>query len=138
MAKITGQVVYVHPTQQLQSKTTGNQFTKRDFVIAVQTFDRDTGEPTIDAENTPQLTITGDRCSQLDNISVGQIVSVTYALRGRRYRGDDNKERIITDINVSSVTPIGEQRQRPPQPAQQPVQAAQEENKEDKIDDLPF
>lgn len=138
MAKITGQVVYVYPTQQLQSKTTGNQFTKRDFVIAVQTFDRDTGEPTIDAENTPQLTITGDRCSQLDNISVGQIVSVTYSLRGRRYRGDDNKERIITDINVSSVTPIGEQRQRSPQPAQQPVQTAQEENKEDKIDDLLF
>lgn len=140
MAKITGQVVYVYPTQQLQSKTTGNQFTKRDFVIAVQTFDRDTGEPTIDTENTPQLTITGDRCSQLDNIQKGQMVSVSYSLRGRRYRGDDNKERIITDINVSSVTPIGEQRQWSPQPTQQPqpVQGVQEGNKEGEIDDLLF
>ena len=74
MAKLTGKVLFIYPTQQLTAKS-GNAFSKRDFVLAVQSFDRDTGEPTIDTENTPQLSLTNDRCSQLDNIAVGQIVT---------------------------------------------------------------
>lgn len=62
MAKITGKILYIYPTQQLTSKS-GNTFTKRDFVLAVQSFDRDTGEPTIDEGNTPLLSLTNDRCS---------------------------------------------------------------------------
>lgn len=102
MAKISGRIVYIYPTVQLQSKS-GNAFLKRDFVIAVQSFDRDTGEPTIDEDNIPLLSLTGDRCSQLDAIKKGDIVTVDFYLRGRRYRGDDNRERIITDINVTAV-----------------------------------
>lgn len=102
MAKITGKVLYIYPAQQLTSKS-GNAFSKRDFVIAVQRFDPDTGEATIDDTNTPQLTLTGDRSSQLENIKQGDIVTVDYYLRGRRFRGEDNKEKIITDINVTSV-----------------------------------
>lgn len=103
MAKLSGKVVYIYPTAQLTSKS-GNTFTKRDFVIALQTFDRDTGEPAIDPDNTPQLTLTGDRCAQLDGVTPGDIVSVDFYLRGRRYRDpESNKEKIITDINVTSV-----------------------------------
>ncbi len=134
MAKITGQVVHVYPTQQLQSQTTGNSFTKRDFVIAVQTFDRDTGEPTIEHDNTPQFTMLGERCSQLDNIAKEQLVSVSYAIRGRRYRGEDKKERIITDINVSSVSPI--ETATPSQPRQ--AAQGQADNGARGDDDLPF
>lgn len=136
MAKITGQLLHVYPTQQLQSKS-GNQYQKRDFVIAVQTFDRDTGEPTVDPENTPQLTVTGDRCAQLDNIVKGQMVTVTYSLRGRRYRGEDNKERIINDINVISVTASGgAAAAAPAQPA--PVQQQTPAPAVQQGDDLPF
>ena len=106
MAKLTGKILYIYPTQQLVSKS-GNSFTKRDFVLAMQSFDRDTGEPTIDEENTPMFTLTGDRCSQLDNIQKGQIVTVDFYVRGRRYRDENNKERIITDINVTSVRAHG-------------------------------
>lgn len=106
MAKLTGKVLYIYHTQQLTSKS-GNTFNKRDFVIAMQSFDRDTGEPTIDESNTPLLSLTNDRCAQLDNIKVGQIVGVDFYLRGRRYRDENNKEKIITDINVTSVRPIG-------------------------------
>lgn len=106
MAKITGKIIYVYPTEQMVSKS-GNAFQKRDFVIAVQSFDRDTGEPTIDEDNTPQLTLTGDRCPQLDNITPGQIVTVDFYLRGRRYRDQNNKERILTDVNVTSVRVVG-------------------------------
>ncbi|MBD5374327.1 MAG: DUF3127 domain-containing protein [Bacteroides sp.] len=104
MAKLTGKILYIYPTQQLTSKS-DNPFTKRDFVLVVQSYDRDTGEPTIDEGNTPLLTLTGDRCSRLDNFQVGQMVEVEYNLRGRRYRDKQNKEKIITDINVTSVRP---------------------------------
>ncbi len=106
MAKITGKILYIYPTQQITLKN-GNTFNKRDFVIAVQSFNRDTGEPTIDESNTPLLSLTNDRCALLDNIKTGQIVSVDFYLCGRRYRDDNNKEKIITDINVTSVRPIG-------------------------------
>lgn len=119
MAKITGKILHIYPTQQLTSKS-GNAFTKRDFVVAVQSFDRDTGAPTIDDDNTPQLSLTGDRCSQLDGIRRGDIVTIDYFLRGRRYRGEDGVEKIITDINVSSVRPVG----GAPIPAQAPVTTA--------------
>ncbi len=132
MAKITGKVLYIYPTQQLTSKS-GNAFTKRDFVIAAQSFDRDTGEATIDDTNTPMLSLTGDRCSQLDSIKTGDIVAVDFYLRGRRFRGDDNKEKVITDINVSSVR-VTTQGAQPPQPASSSAtpQSANPEN------DLPF
>lgn len=142
MAKLTGKVLYIYPTQQLTAKS-GNAFQKRDFVVAVQSFDRDTGEPTIDSENTPQLTLTGERCSQLDSVAVGQIVSVDFYLRGRRFRGDDNKEKIITDVNVTSVRGIStlSTPAPPPQtqatPMQPPAPAVPAPPK-DTNDDLPF
>lgn len=146
MAKLTGKIIYIYPTQQLISKS-GNAFTKRDFVLAVQSFDRDTGEPTIDEDNTPLLTLTGDRCSQLDNITPGQIVTVDFYLRGRRYRDEQNKEKILTDINVTSVRAQGQAIQRPSNsPISAPVQDAQTsteapqstESPKDPSDDLPF
>ncbi len=147
MAKLTGKILYIYPTQQLTSKS-GNAFQKRDFVVAMQTFDRDTGEATIDNDNTPVLTLTGDRCSQLDSIKQGDIVTVDFYLRGRRYRDDAGKEKIITDINVSSVkqnamlilpvtnpprvVPI-ETPATPAAPAQAPAPQPKDPN-----DDLPF
>lgn len=145
MAKLTGKVLYIYPTQQLVSKS-GNEFQKRDFVVAMQSFDRDTGEPTIDTENTPVLTLTGDRCSQLDSIAVGQIVTVDFYIRGRRYRDENNKERIITDINVVSVrangvamppsTPTQSAPSSPAQPANPPQPSAVAS--QDPASDLPF
>ena len=146
MAKLTGKIIYVYPTQQLTSKS-GNAFTKRDFVIAMQSFDRDTGEPTIDEDNTPLLTLTGDRCSQLDNITPGQIVTVDFYLRGHRYRDEQNKEKILTDINVTSVRAQGQAIQRPSNsPISAPTQDAQAsteipqstEPPKNPADDLPF
>lgn len=52
MATIKGRMVYIYPTQQLTSKS-GNAFQKRDFVFAVQRFDPDTGEVSVDEDNTP-------------------------------------------------------------------------------------
>lgn len=141
MAKITGKVLYIYPAQQLTSKS-GNAFSKRDFVLAVQRFDPDTGEATIDDTNTPQLTLTGDRSSQLDNVKQGDIVTVDFYLRGRRYRDESNKEKIITDINVTSVR-LNAVRLEPVVPAKAPDAApnaapAPAAQPKDPNDDLPF
>ena len=114
MAKINGRVIYVYPSTVITSKSSGNSVTKRDFVIAAQRFDPDTGAPTIDETNTPMLTVVGeDRAAALDGVRPGDMVTVTYGLRGRRYRDSEGRERIITDINVTAVTP---QRMAAPQP----------------------
>lgn len=52
MATIKGRMVYIYPTQQLTSKS-GNAFQKRDFVFAVQRFDPDTGEVSVDEAQHP-------------------------------------------------------------------------------------
>lgn len=139
MATIKGRIVYVYPTQQMTSKS-GNQFQKRDFVFAVQSFDPDTGESTVDEENTPMLSVTGERCAQLDRFRPGDNISVTYSLRGRRYRRDDGKESIINDIDVRSVRgefqPVPSQPVAPPQPA--PQAQAHPQEKPENNDDLPF
>lgn len=134
MATIKGKMLYIYPTQQLTSKS-GNTFQKRDFVVAVQRFDPETGEVSVDDDNTPVFSVFGDRCPQLDALKAGDTVTVTYNLRGRRYRDDNNKERIINDIDVRSVRGENQPAQ---QPASRPSQTASDTKPKDPADDLPF
>lgn len=139
MAKLTGKIVYIYPSKTLTSKN-GNAYQKRDFVIAMQSFDRDTGEPTIDENNTPQLSLIGDRCSQLDGVNSGDTVTVDFFLRGTRFRGEDGKEKIINDVNVTSVRVTSRSATAPasmPQAAPESTSAPDPGNK-DKNEDLPF
>lgn len=136
MATIKGKMIYIYPTQQLTSKS-GNAFQKRDFVFAVQRFDPETGEVSIDEENTPMLSVTGDRCLQLDPLKPGDAITVSYNLRGRRYRRDDGKETIINDIDVRSVR--GEfQPKQPVAQASTPTEQTQQPAAKNDDDDLPF
>lgn len=137
MATIKGKMVYIYPVQQLTSKS-GNAFQKRDFVFAVQRFDPDTGEVSVDEDNTPMLSVTGDRCALLDRIKAGDHITVTYSLRGRRYRRDDGKEAIINDIDVRAIRLDAIR----PEPVEQPVSTSLVETaqpaQQGSIDDLPF
>lgn len=129
MSKIIGQLIYIYPEVSAPLKSGEGTFVKRDFVIAVQRFDPDTGEPTIDTDNTPMFTLFGaDRVHQLDALKIGDIVSITYFLRGRKYRDSEGKERLATDIYVQSVTPahgqpkpVAANPQPQAMPQQQPV-----------------
>lgn len=136
MATIKGKMIYIYPTQQLTSKS-GNAFQKRDFVFAVQRFDPETGEVSIDEENTPMLSVTGDRCLQLDPLKPGDAITVSYNLRGRRYRRDDGKETIINDIDVRSVRGEFQSRQ-PVVQASTPTEQTQQPATKNDDDDLPF
>lgn len=139
MAKLTGKILHIYPTAEIPSKTPGHRpFHKREFVIAVQVFDRDTGEPTIEDDNTPVLAMTGERCSQLDSLIPGQMVTVSYNIRGRRYRDDGGKEKIMTDINVISVSPVRGQATVQSVTAETPQPATAIARQPDIPDELPF
>lgn len=145
MAKLTGKVKEIYPTNELPTKK-GGTFKRRDLVIMMQSFDRETGEPTIDPDNTPVLTLSGDRCALLDNIAVGQIISVDYYISGRRYIDKEGKEKLMTSINVTNIKAISaaptvvkvQPKQEPAAPVTEQAKVPEGENQEGPIDDLPF
>lgn len=82
--------------QTLSSKS-GNSYKKRDLVISVMRFDPYTGIPKADPDNTPKFTFIGDRCNDLENISVGMTVIVDFDINGRRFE-KDGKTEYFTDV----------------------------------------
>lgn len=101
--KITGRVLKIGPSQSIMAKS-GNQFVKRDVVIMVRRFDPNTGEPIFDEYNTPKFSFMNDRCQQLDRIKVGEIVNISFDVRGRAYE-KDGKTDYLNDLNPFSIIP---------------------------------
>lgn len=99
--KITGTLLAIQPTQELQSKS-GKSYKKRDFVITVRKFDPFTGEPTDDTGNTPKFTLMGERCNDLDTFMAGDVVTVNFEISGRSYE-KDGKTDYFTEVRPLSV-----------------------------------
>ncbi len=156
--RITGTVFAIGQTQTFQSKS-GNPYNMRELVITIRKFDPYTGQPSDDTGNTPKFTLMGEKCQQLDNIKVGNVVVVHFDISGREYQ-KDGKVNYITDIrpfrvellnNTSNQQPQKFQQQdlstgsQPtsthPQPSLQPEVLQQTQtvlNPPKKDDDLPF
>lgn len=105
--KVSGRVLTVGATQSLSSRN-GNTYTKRDLIIAVRKFDRYTGQPIDDIDNTPKFTFMGDRCQRLDGIKAGDVVTVSFDITGRKYEKDGRTE-YITDLRPISVDVMNQQ-----------------------------
>lgn len=141
--KITGTVLMIGDTQTLPSRS-GTQFTKRDLVITVRKFDPYTGVPSEEPGNTPKFTFMNSNCQQLDNIKVGDIVTVLFDIAGRSYEKEGKKE-YYTDVR-----PFRVEVQRQPYQQSAPVQSAEPEPELERVpepsgnaspaqgDDLPF
>ena len=73
MAKneITGRLVYIGQTEELPSRSGGNVFRKREFLLDATTYDLYTGERS-QYENILALEITGDRCADCYGIEARQ------------------------------------------------------------------
>lgn len=99
--KISGRIIVLQPTKALTSKS-GNSYKRREFVIERIVFDRNTGRPTADSNDTIMFALIGDSCSQLDNAKVGDEVVVDYDIQGRIYDKDGEKK-YFTDIRVFRV-----------------------------------
>ncbi len=93
-----GQLVEVGET-----KTFASGFTKRTFVI---NNDKSGKYP-----NYVPFAVTKDRCEILDAMRVGEVYTVTFCIRGRKWEGDrgtqyfaNNIASAITDANGKRVT----------------------------------
>lgn len=95
-------MIYIYPTEQKQTKE-GKAFQQRDFVVALQKINQETGAVEFDENNTPLLSVFGRRCEYVGNIPVNSVVNISYEIKGSRYRGADGKERIVTSVRVTGV-----------------------------------
>lgn len=89
--KISGNVLYIGEPQTSVSKS-GKSFTMRSIVISAIKFDQYTGQPCADPYNTPKFTFVQDRCKLLDNIKIGQSVTIHFDVSGRRFEKDGRVE----------------------------------------------
>lgn len=148
--KISGRVLQVEAPRELPSNS-GKLYTIGAVVITVRKFDQYTGEPTEDPDNTPRFQFIGEKCSQLNGVKPGDIVTVHFDISGRSY-DKDGKTSYFTDVrpfridiqhtpSQATQTPNNDfnQPQQPitPSETQNAPQAAQNAP-QIKTDDLPF
>lgn len=81
---ITGKISYIGPIQEIPSKNGGNPFVKREVVIDSTRFDPYTGERD-KFENFPMFEFSGDRCAELNNFQINDIVTVSFEIQGRKW-----------------------------------------------------
>ena len=82
---ITGKVLLIGQTEAIpyQDKV----FYKREWVLDASRFDQYSGQK---FENYPKLEFVGNNCSQLDQFQIGQLVTVSFVLSGRKVEKDGN------------------------------------------------
>ena len=118
----SGVVLAVGQPQQLQSKG-GKAFTKRSLYVDCTTFDPYTGQRS-QYENKILFDFIDSKVSLIDNIQVGQVVTVYFDLQGTEVTEQDGRKKFYTHvrpykIDVREVQPANQQRQQrtfqPPQ-----------------------
>lgn len=112
--QITGRLIEIGQVVQIPSKNGGNPFLKREFLLDATTHDPYTGER-IQYENILPLEVSGDKCAELDNYRVGDVITVSFALQGREWTNQDGQVKRMVSIRCYKL----ESRR----PAYQPVQA---------------
>jgi len=88
----TGRLHTIFDTKQVSER-----FSKREFVVE-----------TSDNPKYPQTVLfqlTGDRCSQLDGMNVGDQVSIEFSLRGREWRSPSGDVKYFNSLDVWRIEP---------------------------------
>lgn len=116
--QITGKILYIYPPQQITTKDGSKTIVKRGVVLDCTRYDPYTGERGF--ENTPLMEFFGDKCAELDNFQIGQIVTVLFDLQGSKYAGDDGRSKIFTSVRPYKI----ELKQVQAGQSNQPVQAS--------------
>jgi hypothetical protein len=81
---IVGIVEKIGPIQALQGRN-GTMFSKRELVLDASRYDQFTGEKW---ENYPLFEFSGNRCSELENLNIGDKIEVFFILNGFKYEKD--------------------------------------------------
>ena len=90
--KIIGKVFSIGTLQTISSKNGGQPFTKRELIIDATRFDGLTGERGFD--NYPAFEFSGDKCAELDRLTTGQVVEVSFELQGSFYKDSSGVYRL--------------------------------------------
>lgn len=119
--QITGRIIEIGQIVQIPSKTGGNSFTKRDFILDATTYDPYTGERS-EYENIIPLEFSDDKCTELDRFKPGDVVTISFVLQGRSWSTQDGELKRMVSIRCYKIEARGGVSQ-PPQnaPVQQPA-----------------
>jgi len=134
--QITGRLVAIEQTAQILSKNGGNPFLKREFLLDATPYDTWTGERS-QYENIVPLEVSGDKCAELDNFKLGDVITVSFTLQGREWTNQDGQTKRMVSIRCYKLEARKSvQQQQTAQPIPQPtLQADANGNPKD---DLPF
>lgn len=138
----SGVVLVVGQPQQLTSKG-GKTFTKRSLYVDCTTFDPYTGQRS-QYENKIMFDFMEGKTSLLDNIQVGQVVTVSFDLQGSEITGQDGQPKHFIHVRPFKVEVKQAQQLQVPQQAQcnyppQPLQPVQPTYQPPQVEDnMPF
>jgi len=82
-----------------ETKQVSERFSKREFVLEMS-----------DNPKYVQLVLfqsTGDRCAQLDGLSVGDKVKIEFSLRGREWKSPSGEVKYFNSLDCWSVVAVG-------------------------------
>jgi hypothetical protein len=79
------------------TKQVSERFSKREFVVEM------TDNPKY--PQTVLFQLTGDRCSQLDGLNVGDQISIEFSLRGREWKSPSGEVKYFNSLDVWRVEP---------------------------------
>ena len=127
---ITGRILKVGKTVNVSKN---NEFLKRELVLDCSRYDEYTGEK---RENYVSFSFTQKRCAELDGLSEGELVEVSFILNGRKYE-KDGQTRYITDV-VGYKVDRKESRQTAQAPASVAPPSAPAAAEGEANPDLPF
>lgn len=111
--QIIGRVFYIGDTNSIKSKDGSKTYYKRELVLDATRFDGLTGQRGYD--NFPSIEFSGDNCQLLDQLKMGDVVTVSFDLQGTKYE-KDGQTRFFTSIRGYKVEP-----KQVYQPAQPPT-----------------
>lgn len=129
--QIRGKILHIGVNQSFTTKS-GNDFSKREFVLDCTTYDTYTGES---RPNYPSFTLMSKHVTDIDVYKAGDDVLVSFFLSGRPWE-KDGITRYINDVVAYKIEPFVQQSAQPPQPTAQP-QASQSASQQP-TDNPPF
>ena len=139
--QVTGRMLAIGQTVQIPSKTGGDPFLKREFLLDATTYDPYTGERS-QYENVLPLEVSGDKCAELDHFCIGDVVTVSFALQGQQWQTQDGELKRMTSIRCYKLEGRTPTQAAAPHPAPQPSAPAAAPPHVDAAgnpkDDLPF
>lgn len=132
----SGVVLAVGQPQQIQSKE-GKVFNKRSLYVDCTTFDPYTGQRS-QYENKILFNFMESKTSLLDNIQVGQVVTVYFDLQGTELTEQDGRKKFYTHVRPYKidVRQVQQPNNQPQQQYRQPQQPTYQPSQVE--DDTPF